>query len=148
MPLRVGSELPSFDGATEWLNGEPDWAELSGKPLLVHFWAVSCHICHENLPVIARWRDQYGPKGLGFVSVHMPRQEADLDVEEVRRQVAEHGIVEPCAVDNRHCVAENFENQYVPAYFLFDAEGKMRSRAAGANGLKMLQAALDRLLEA
>jgi thioredoxin-like negative regulator of GroEL len=23
---------------------------LKGKPLLVSFWAVSCHICHENMP--------------------------------------------------------------------------------------------------
>jgi len=33
----------------------------------------------------------------------------------------------------------------VPAYYLFDAEGKLRSFAAGERGLDMLRTALDRI---
>ncbi|MBD0327400.1 MAG: TlpA family protein disulfide reductase, partial [Pyrinomonadaceae bacterium] len=35
---------------------------------------------------------------------------------------------------------------YVPAYYLFDAEGKLKSFAAGERGLNMLASALERLL--
>ena len=55
---------------------------------------------------------------------------------------------EPCAVDNQHKLRDAFKNDqgYVPAYYLFDGEGKLRSFAAGERGLDMLSAALDRVL--
>ncbi len=35
MPIRIGDEMPIFDGATEFLNGELNLEK--GKPVLVHF---------------------------------------------------------------------------------------------------------------
>ena len=150
MPMRTGTPLPSLDGATEWLNGEACPEDLVGRPVLVHFWAVSCHICHDSMPTVNRWREEYGPKGLRFVAVHMPRQEIDTDVLRVRQQIVEFGITQPCAIDNDHRLTEAFENQnrFVPAYYLFDREGKMRSRAAGDAGTAMLEAAIKRQFEA
>ena len=59
MPIRMGTELPSFEGATEWINGSADSVNnLKGQPTLVHFWSVSCGICKENMPRIAEWRDK------------------------------------------------------------------------------------------
>lgn len=145
MPLRSGSDLPSLSGAAEWLNGV---ADLKPGPVLVHFWSVSCHLCHENMPTVREWKRQYESRGLQFVAVHMPRQESDTCVERVVEMVAELGIDEPCAVDNTVAVADAFENTFVPAYFLFDSEGKMRSRSAGANGPKLLTPALERLFAA
>ena len=64
--------------------------------------------------------------------------------------VERYGITEPVAVDNEHKLRDAFQNDrgYVPAYYLFDAEGKLRSFAAGERGLGMLSAALDRTLAA
>ena len=83
MPMRIGTEMPSFDGATEWLNatGAAAEAKSEGRPTLVHFWSVSCGICKENLPRVGRWRDERASEGLRVVAVHMPRYEADTDVE-------------------------------------------------------------------
>jgi hypothetical protein len=66
----------------------------------------------------------------------------------VRQAIARYDITEPCAVDNQHKVRDAFNNDqgYVPAYYLFDGEGKLRSFAAGERGLDMLAAALDRVL--
>jgi hypothetical protein len=36
----------------------------------------------------------------------------------------------------------------VPAYYLFDAQGKLKSFAAGERGLDMLASALERMLAA
>jgi hypothetical protein len=43
-----------------------------------------------------------------------------------------------------------FQNDegYVPAYYFFDAEGKLRSFAAGARGFEMVKAAIERLVPA
>ena len=152
MPMRIGTELPSFEGATEWFNATGAAAEerAKGHPVLVHFWSVSCGVCKDNLPQVARWRDERGAQGLRVVAVHMPRYEADTDTEAVRDAVAEYNITEPCAVDNGHKLRDAFQNEqgYVPAYYLFDAEGKLRCFAAGEYGLKVIGPALDRVLAA
>ena len=141
MPMRIGTEMPSLEGATEWFNatGAAAAAEAKGHPTLVHFWSVSCGICKENLPRVAEWRDERAAEGLRVVAVHMPRYEADTDVEAVREAVATYNITEPCAVDNGHKLRDAFQNEqgYVPAYYLFDAEGKLarlRGRRVRAEG--------------
>lgn len=150
MPMRIGTEMPSLEGATEWFGGTQAHAEelVRGKPTLVHFWSVSCGICKENLPRVAAWREERKNEGLRVIAVHMPRYEADTDVEAVRDAIATYGITEPVAVDNLHKLRDGFKNEqgYVPAYYLFDAEGKLRSFAAGERGLDMLAAAVDRVL--
>ena len=152
MPMRIGTERPTLDGATEWFGGTQAHAEAEslGRPTLVHFWAVSCGICKENLPRVAEWRDRRRDEGLRVIAVHMPRYEADTDVEAVREAIARYNITEPCAVDNQHRLRDAFKNEqgYVPAYYLFDAQGKLRSFAAGERGLDMLASALDRTLAA
>jgi len=152
MPMRIGSQMPSFEGATEWLNatGARAEAEAEGHPTLVHFWSVSCGVCKENLPRVAELRDRHAAGGLRVVAIHMPRQEADTDAEAVRECVGVYQITEPCAVDNEHKLRDAFENEqgHVPAYYLFDAEGKLRSFAAGERGLGVVTPALERLLSA
>ena len=152
MPMRIGTEMPPMDGATEWFGATQAHAlaESKGRPVLVHFWAVSCGICKENMPRIAEWRDKRRDEGLRVIAVHMPRHESDTDVEAVRDAIARYNITEPCAVDNQHRLRDAFQNEqgYVPAYYLFDAEGKLKSFAAGERGLDMLASALDRTLAA
>ncbi len=138
--------MPSLEGATEWLNSEVSRDELIGSPTLVHFWAKSCHVCHDNMPTIAEWRDKYASAGLKTVAIHMPREQADTDVDAVRADAGSMGITEPCAIDNRHAIGDRFENQLWPAYYVFDAEGNMRGRAGGYAGLKMIEAPLKRVL--
>ncbi len=152
MPMRIGTEMPKLDGATEWFGATQAHAEAEaeGRPTLVHFWSVSCGICKENMPRVAEWRDRRREEGLRVIAVHMPRYEADTDVEAVREAISRHNITEPCAVDNQHALRDAFQNEhgYVPAYYLFDAQGKLKSFAAGERGLDMLTSAVERLLAA
>lgn len=145
MPMRTGTPMPELVGAQQWFNDEPPTREeLVGSPILVHFWAVSCHICHENMPAVTRWKEEFGPRGLKVIAIHMPRQESDTELVRVIEDAEKMHIMEPCAVDNQHTIAEAFQNEFVPAYYLFDREGNMRSRAAGHAGTSMLEAALKR----
>jgi peroxiredoxin len=77
----------------------------------------------------------------------MPRSENDLDIELVKKVAEEHGITQPILVDNEHKITDAFENQYVPAYYVFDAEGKLRHFQAGGSGMKMLEKRVNRVLE-
>ncbi|WP_437339188.1 TlpA family protein disulfide reductase [Sorangium sp. So ce394] len=138
--------MPSFEGATRWLNGEPTPAALQGAPVVVQFWAVSCSLCKDNLPTLRAWKDRYGPRGVRFVSVHMPRQESDTRVDRVEAVVTESAMDEPVAIDNAHAIGDRFQTGGLwPAYFLFDGEGKLRARSAGAAGLSHLERALAQL---
>ncbi len=147
MPMRLKTPLPELDGVTEWLNDQPDLDSYKGKPLLVYFWAVSCHICHENMPKLQAWREEFVPKGLNMIAIHCPRMETDTDVEKVKAQVKEFGIVEPCGIDNRHEVKKAFDNDLWPAYFIFDEEGLLKRRAAGNAGVSMLEPILKKMFE-
>ncbi len=150
MPMRIGTEMPSLEGATEWFGSTAAHAvaESVGHPTLVHFWSVSCGTCKENMPRVQEWRDGRKDEGLRVIAIHMPRYEADTDVEAVREAISKYGITESCAIDNEHKLRDAFQNEqgYVPAYYLFDAQGKLKSFAAGERGLDMLKSALDRVL--
>lgn len=149
MALSVGAPLPSFDDATAWLNGQVSDAELQGHPVLVDFWAVSCPFCLRNMPVLHRWREEYGAQGLRIVTVHLPRGNEDKNFDAVRQAVAEHNITDPCALDHDGIISARFETGGIwPYYFLFDARGTLRSRAAGKVGLNLLENALKRSLAA
>ena len=149
MPMRIGTPLPSLEGATEWLSGSADevLSDAAGRPLLIHFWSVSCGMCKDNLPRVAEWRDQYRDE-LKIVAVHMPRYPEDTNVDAVREAVSKYEITDALAIDNEHKLRDAFQNEHghVPAYYLFDAEHKLKSFAAGEYGIKVMTPAIERLL--
>ena len=152
MPMRIGTPLPSLEGATEWLTGSAEEVlkESEGRPLLIHFWSLSCGMCKDNLPRVAEWREKYASAGLRLVAIHMPRYPADTDVSAVREAVTQHEISDPAAVDNNHTLRDAFLNEhgYVPAYYLFDDQHKLKSFAAGEYGVKVIEPALERMMGA
>ncbi len=146
MSLRLKTQMPSLEGATDWINNKPDLTSLAGKPVLVYFWAVSCHICHENMPKLNIWRETYGPKGLEMISIHCPRMKTDTDLSQVKKAIIENSITEPCAIDNLHKIKKEFENELWPAYFLYDQDGNLKCRAAGRAGVSILEPTIEKLL--
>ncbi|HNQ15135.1 MAG TPA: TlpA disulfide reductase family protein [Pyrinomonadaceae bacterium] len=147
MSLRIGDGLPSFDGATEWLGGSFSDVEamIGGQPTLVYFWATSCGICKDNMPKLRELKAKYPI--LRSVAIHMPRYEADTNIETVKATIAEHSIDDVCAIDNLHKLKDAFQNEqgWVPVYYLFDADGKLKSRAAGEFGVGVLTGALEKM---
>lgn len=152
MPMRIGDAMPSLAGATTWFNGslEDTTEDVKGKPTLVHFWAVSCGICKEKMPQLQELKSKYGELGLQTIAVHMPRYEADTDLDTVNEAIESNKITEPTAVDSLHKLKDAFQNEqgWVPVYFLFDAEGKLKSRAAGEFGVSVLNSALEKMFAA
>ena len=147
MPIRLREPMPEFQGVTEWVNGEVSKDRLQGQPVLVHFWAVSCYMCKESLPVLNEWRDKYGRQyNLQIVGIHMPRSEKDTDVETVKATIEQYGMKHPIAIDNEHAVTDAYQNEYVPAYYLFDGEGQMRFYGAGEKALNMVEQRMHKIL--
>ncbi|MGR3763683.1 TlpA family protein disulfide reductase [Rossellomorea sp. NS-SX7] len=144
--MKLREPMPELNGATEWLNGEVTKQDLIGdKPTLIHFWSVSCHLCKEAMPQVNEFRDKYSNK-LNVMAVHMPRSEDDLNLEDIKKVAAEHDITQPIFVDSEHKLTDAFENQYVPAYYVFDKDGNLRHFQAGGSGMKMLEKRVNRVL--
>jgi hypothetical protein len=60
----------------------------------------------------------------------------DRDTELVREAITLNRLTEPCAVDNEGVLRAAFqvETTTVPAFFLFDAGGRLRSQPTGDAG--------------
>jgi thiol-disulfide isomerase/thioredoxin len=141
------SPLPSLEGAAAWINGEPKGADLAGRPVFVQFWSISCYLCHDVAEQVNAWRERYAKDGLVFIAVHQPRSEAELDAGAVAKDALEQmKLTQPCAIDNDHALVERFENQYVPAYYLFDRAHRLRHFQAGDKGYDRIEAAIERIL--
>ncbi len=149
MPMKIGDAMPPLDAATSWFNGslEDTLEQIKGNPVLVHFWAVSCGICKEKRPLLSEIKARYGALGLKTIAVHMPRYEADTDLDTIGEAITANNITEPTAVDSLHKVKDAYQNEqgWVPIYYLFDVEGKLKTRAAGEFGISVLQTALDKM---
>ncbi|NLB96987.1 MAG: redoxin domain-containing protein [Armatimonadetes bacterium] len=147
--MRIGSALPPLDGATEWVNSGPvGSADLAGRPLLVHFWALSCHSCHEMMPTVVAWHQRHASRGLQVISVHQARCEADTDVAAIKQAIEKCGITHPVAIDNDFRIVDAWENKFVPSFYLFNADGKLVHYQAGDRGQKMIEQAIERVLGA
>ena len=61
----VEGHLPSFAGATSWLNTDPLTPEgLRGKVVLVDFWTYTCVNWLRTLPYVRAWAAKYADAGL------------------------------------------------------------------------------------
>jgi thioredoxin-like negative regulator of GroEL len=148
MALRMRSPLPSLEGAAAWLNGGVDAEALRGKPVVVSFWSKSCYICHDTAEQLNAWRDKFEKQGVVFISVHQPRSEEELDVQAVTKDALEEmKLKQPVAIDNDHAIVERFQNQFVPAYYVFNRAHKLRHFQAGGKGFDRLETAIARVLE-
>lgn len=148
MPLRMRTPLPSLDGVANWINGgEPTAEDLAGHPVLVHFWSLSCYICHNVADQVSAWRDKYGPQGLKVIAIHQPRGPEELDVAKVTEDAqGPMGLTQPCAIDNAHTIVKEYANEFVPAYYLFDKNHELVHRQAGDRGFERLEAKIEEVL--
>lgn len=148
MKMRLNEKIPEFGIAKEWINTEPLTTEtISGKPICVHFWSVSCKLCKKAMPSFVRIRDTYADT-LQVISVHTPLSEddMDLDLNEIRSVAAENDLTEPIAIDNEESLSKAFNIHFVPAYYLFDHSGKLRYIQRGKVNAKMLEKQIRRLI--
>ncbi|HEX2912789.1 MAG TPA: redoxin domain-containing protein [Chloroflexia bacterium] len=151
MSLHMNAPLPDLTGATRWFNlneGQEGFkAEaLKGSPTLVHFWSVSCHTCHEIASQVQEWKKEWEPRGIKFIAVHQAKSEADLNLQKIEEDIKKMGMDQPVAADNQFKIIDAFDNQYVPAFYLFDSQGKLRHFQAGDRGYDRIINRMERLI--
>ncbi|HXI76741.1 MAG TPA: cytochrome c biogenesis protein DipZ [Steroidobacteraceae bacterium] len=145
--LPIEGDMPPLNGATAWLNSAPLSVEsLRGKVVVVDFWTYSCINCLRALPYVAGWYEKYKDHGLVVLGVHAPEFAFEKDPGNVRRAVAELHIAYPVALDNNYAIWQGFNNQYWPAHYFVDSQGRIRAHHFGEGKYDESEQTLRRLL--
>ncbi|MHC8331455.1 cytochrome c biogenesis protein DipZ [Pseudomonas sp. LB3P25] len=145
--LPIEGNLPPLDGAVQWLNSPPLTAQaLKGKVVLVDFWTYSCINCLRTLPYVKAWTEKYRDQGLVVIGVHAPEFAFERDVGNVTKAMKDLGINYPVAIDNDFKVWRAFNNEYWPAHYFADAQGRIRYHHFGEGEYAESERVIQQLL--
>jgi thiol-disulfide isomerase/thioredoxin len=145
--LPIEGELPDLGGANAWLNAEPlTPAGLRGKVVLVQFCTYSCVNWLRTLPYVRAWDERYRDHGLVVIGAHSPEFLFEHDIEKVRPALTAMGVTYPIAIDNDFAVWRAFGNQYWPALYVADAQGRLRDHHFGEGRYEGTEHVIQQLL--
>jgi cytochrome c biogenesis protein CcdA/thiol-disulfide isomerase/thioredoxin len=148
--LPVLGRAPDFTGNERWFNTPGDaplsLRRLRGRVVLVDFWTYTCINCIRTLPYVRAWDERYRKDGLTVVGVHTPEFSFEHEAKNVERAIAQNGLRYPVAQDNRYATWNAWGNQYWPAKYLIDAQGRVRYAHFGEGSYGKTEAAIRALL--
>ncbi len=145
--LPVEGELPPLTGIGPWINSPPLTREqLKGKVVVIDFWTYSCINCLRSIPYVRAWYDRYKDDGLVVIGVHAPEFAFEREFDNVKKAVADLGIPYPVALDNDWHLWRALHNNYWPAHYFVDAQGRIRYHHFGEGGYDESEQVIRQLL--
>jgi len=145
----AGRPAPNFVGINNWLNSGPlNITDLRGKVVLVDFWTYGCINCVNTLPHVTRLYQAYRDKGLVVIGVHTPEFPFEKATGNVQAALKRHGITYPVAQDNEYATWNAYHNQYWPAQYIVDQNGKIVFEHAGEGQYDAMERTIQKLLNA
>jgi thiol-disulfide isomerase/thioredoxin len=145
--LPIEREMASLAGATEWLNSQPLTATgLRGKVVLIDIWTYTCINWLRTLPYVRAWAEKYKDHGLVVIGVHSPEFPFERNVENVRRAAKDMAVDYPIAIDNDFTIWRAFKNNYWPALYVINAQGRIRHHQFGEGGYDRVEKIIQQLL--
>ena len=147
LQLPVEGVLPALDGLGPWINSGPLTREqLRGKIVVIDFWTYSCINCIRSIPYVRAWAEKYRDDGLVVIGVHAPEFAFERNPDNVRRAVADLGVRYPVSLDNDYAVWKALKNNYWPAHYFFDAQGRQRYHHFGEGNYDTSEKVIRQLL--
>jgi len=149
-----GTPLPEFTqaSAAAWINSAPlTVAQLRGHVVLLHVWAFECWNCYRSFPWLTALEDKYRSRGLISIGIHTPELPQESDPAQVIAKTKEFGVRHPVMLDNDYAYWRALDNHYWPAWYVVDADGRIRKLVigeahAGDQRARSVEAAIDALL--
>src|SRR6478672_3457543 len=146
-PSADQSGLASLDRADAWLNSPPLSASaLRGKVILVHFWTYTCINWLRTQSYLRAWAEKYKDKGLVVIGVHTPEFRFEKNLDNVRRETKALRVDYPVAIDSEYAVWRAFDNNYWPALYFADAQGRIRHHHYGEGEYEQSEMVIQQLL--
>src|SRR3954469_4687455 len=145
--LPVEGALPPLDELGPWFNSAPLTREqLKGKVVVIDFWTYSCINCLRSIPYVKAWDERYRKDGLVVIGVHAPEFAFEREPANVARAVKELGIRYPVALDNNYDLWRALKNNYWPAHYFIDAQGRVRYHHFGEGNYEASERVIRQLL--
>lgn len=139
---------PEFAGIDHWYNSPPlTIAGLRGKVVLVEFWTHECINCLHVLPHTKALYEKYAKDGLVVVGVHTPEYDEERVPANVQAAISRYGITWPVATDNGYATWNAYGNQFWPALYLIDRDGRVVYRHFGEGNYEQTEDRVRQLLE-
>src|SRR5580693_98217 len=146
---RDEGRMPDLDGAVGWLNSAPlSGKALHGKVVLVNFWTYSCINSLRELPYMKAWAAKYKDAGLVVIGVHAPEFGFEKERENVQTAVRDLNVTYPVAIDSNHRIWDTFNNEYWPADYFIDGNGRIRYHHFGEGDYGESEHVIQELLKA
>ena len=137
-PLANG---PNLDGVT-LLDGKPfNSAALTGKVVVVNFWATWCMPCIREIPSFNKLHNEFASKGVEVLGVSMD----DEGKTRVDPFLKKHPMEYTVALGPQS-LGEKLSLDSLPVTLVFDRTGKQVQRFEGLTGEAELQAAVQKAL--
>src|SRR5262249_4395254 len=102
-----------------------------GKVVLINFCTYTCINWQRQLPYIRAWSAKYKSHGLVVVGVHTPEFSFEQNIENVRPILKKMRVDYPIVIDSDYMIWRAFDNEYWPALYLADSQGRIRHHAFG-----------------
>lgn len=116
-------------------------ADLSGKPVILNFWATWCPPCRSELPVFDKLYRQYGNE-VSFMMIDLTDGYRET-VEGVKKFMSENGYTFPVYYDTEGSAAEAYNVSSIPFTVAVGRNGNIVGTHLGA----MSEAALEKLIK-
>jgi len=126
----------------------PDFTGLRGKVVLVDFWTYGCVNCVNTLPRVTELYAKYRDRGLVVVGIHTPEFPFEHSASNVQAALKRHGITYPVGQDNESQTWNAYRNQYWPAQYIVDQNGKIVFQHDGEGQYEQIDRTIARLLNA
>jgi peroxiredoxin len=144
---------PEFFDSGQWINSEPVRLEdLSGKVVVLHFYACGCINCIHNYPVYLDWSRRFRGQDVAIIGIHTPETAVEANAEHVRERAAEAGFDFPVLIDPDKANWNAWGNSMWPSVYLIDKWGRLRFfwpgelRWEAATGDEWMAARIEELL--
>ena len=145
--LPVEGTLPPLDGLGPWFNtGALTRDQLKGKVVVIDFWTYSCINCLRSLPYVKAWDEKYRKDGLVVIGVHAPEFAFEREPANVARAIRDLGVAYPVVLDNGYSLWRALHNNYWPAHYFVDAQGRIRYHHFGEGDYAMSERVIRQLL--
>ena len=140
-------------GAPGYRNAAPDFtvtdgggnrvstADLSGKPVILNFWATWCPPCRSELPAFDKLYRQYGNE-VSFMMIDLTDGYRET-VEGVKKFMSENGYTFPVYYDTEGSAAEAYNVSSIPFTVAVGRNGNIVGTHLGA----MSEAVLEKLIK-
>jgi thiol-disulfide isomerase/thioredoxin len=129
--LPIAPEFTHHD-TTDWINSPPlTLASSRGAPVLVEFWTFDCINCLRSMDWMKSIATRKTHAGLKIVSVHTPEFDHEKRIENVRAAIGKLEIAYPVMLDVDFSYWRALNNQFWPAFYLIDSQGRIVAKHFG-----------------